>query len=393
MNKLITKILTDGKGSHLTRINPKLLSEMEQKQVVWINEYIMKYGSYPALPRFKSEFKFFIEEPSLDPTDDIFERLLVERRNTYFRSFINAHIKEINDGKDPSEYVAELAKIFAAASDNVIDTSTFNRTSYFSERDIWPWGIDLLDRSTGGIASGDIVWFVGRPGSGKTTFMESLLVDWTFRGLRILYISNENPAYECIPKIDAMYGGWNPLKWRTGDWTDEDRAKIAAVQYLTSSLSGKIIIPENPALSTTQVLSFIETYEPDIVAIDGVYLMSDTGSARNDWQDAAAVSRNLKRMARTRQLPIIGVIQANREAEGTQVTRATIAHTDAYLQDADTIIGINRGDDGKTATGQVVKSRWGATPLSDFFDIAIDFNTMKVSTSKRTTVEITDEEW
>lgn len=382
MNKIITAVLTRKDGSWLNKINTKLLSAHEVEQVSWINDYVLKYSSLPSLERFCEQFKFFVSEEKTDPIGDIFEKLVVEKRNQYFKQLINSHHEEINRGGDPSKLIGELITVMHSSDTGIVDVADYDRTLYFTKVKMIKYGVDLIDEATGGLSDGDLVWIVGRPGSGKTTFMDWLITNWSLHGRKILYISNENASHNVVPKLDSIFAGWNPIKYRTRDWNDFDKEKIKVLQHILKTIDISIIVPEAPALSVTSVVSLVETHKPDIIAIDGVYLMSEQGvGGSRDWKDAAAVSSGLKRLARKTGVPIIGVIQANKDAEGGSVGRGSIAHTDAYLQDADAIISINKVDD--QTNGQVIKSRWGSIGFQDFFNYVTDFQNMLITISRK----------
>lgn len=378
MNKIITKCLRNGKVTHIFKMPQKLLNDFELKFVAWIKEYVQKYGVAPTLERFQKEFVYFFPDDSSDPIEDIFQDELKRKKNLYLKTIISKNHESINEGLDPTELVEDLHKTFQTGEGLILSTAGIDRTSYFEPRKIFSFDVPFIDRSTGGLAGGDLIYIVGRPGSNKTTFSEWLQIGWSFEGLKILYVSNENSAYEVMPKLDAFYGGFNPIKFRTREWTDKDRQKLKTVEHITKSIKGSILVPSMPALTTIELLNYIEETKPDIVVVDGVYLMNDSNRSVITHEDAAGVSRGLKRIARKLEIPIIGVIQANREAEGDMVGRKSIAHTDAYLQDADSIISVNK-DLAGVVTGQVIKSRWGATSLIDTFKIEVDFENMELS--------------
>lgn len=391
MNKIITKCLSSGKVTHIFKMPQKLLNDFELKFVAWIKEYVQKYGVAPTLERFQKEFVYFFPDESSDPIEDIFQAELARKKNLYFKATVSKNHEEINEGKDPTELIEELHKTFQTGEGLILSTADFDRTSYFLEKRTFKFGIDFIDRSTGGISGGDLIYIVGRPGSNKTTFSEYLQIGWSFEGLKILYVSNENSAFEVMPKLDAFYGGFNPIKFRTREWTDKDRQKLKTVEHITKNLKGSIVVPSLPALTTIELLNYIEETKPDIVIVDGVYLMNDSNRSVITHEDAAGVSRGLKRIARKLEIPIIGIIQANREAEGDMVGRKSIAHTDAYLQDGDSIISVNKDLTG-VVTGQVIKSRWGATSLIDTFKIEVDFENMELCfTDDTAEIKVLDE--
>lgn len=392
MNRLFTKAIEEGKASYMFRVPPVLLTDLEAKIVNWTRAYIVTYGVAPTIARLSTEFKFFVAESSTDPIEDIFNTELATRKNIYVRTQFAENQNDLLKGADPTELILKLAAAVNTVEGDIATTASFDRVQYFNERIIYNFGVNFIDKTTGGIAGGDLVWIAGRPGSNKTTFAEWLITTWALEGKRILYVSNENMAEDVMQKLDAFYGGWNPMCLRTGVWSDEDRLRVGAVSNILAKLDGLIIVPSEPALSTSDVMALIDTHKPDIVLIDGVYLMSESRKAVIGWEDAAAVSRALKRLARKTGLPFIGVIQANREAEGQNVGRGTIAHTDAYLQDADLIVALNR-QPGGNIVGQIIKTRWGVTDEMQSFAMKVDFESMQIGFTSDVATEVEAEDW
>jgi replicative DNA helicase len=121
----------------------------------------------------------------------------------------------------------------------------------------------------------------------------------------------------------------------------------------------------------------MHSHQPDIVIIDGVYLLSENKGDSANWEKLTDVSRNLKRMADGHGVPIIGVHQANRAAAGKEeLDVENIAYSDALGQDADLIIGIAPESDPKELYIHCVKNRWGS-PTWGFF-VRLHFDTMTV---------------
>jgi len=393
MNKLITMCLKEGEIGPILRFPKDLQNEFEQKETTWIGQYFIKHSAVPSISRFNAAFPYFIPSESRDPLTDLFESELARKRNMVFRAKVAEMQAQIMDGADPLELVTELNKMFLINSAATLQSGTYDRSLYFAERQMYSFGVNFLDASTGGLVAGDLVYIAGRPGSNKTTFAEWLITGWRLEGKRILYISNENLASEVMPKLDAFLGGWNPIQHRYRKFDARTKTLIEHVTYIGRMMDGEIIIPEEPAFTTAEVANYINEYKPDIVLIDGVYLMNEGKRPVTTWEDVAAVSRGLKRLARKTMLPFIGVIQANRDAEGGRVGRGNLAHSDAMLQDADTVIGLNKQQGTNRVIGQIVKSRWGVTMLDASFEMMVDFETMTVGFADVTAEIVSEEEW
>lgn len=391
MNKLLTKCLNEGRVDLIIQFNKELLNPVERRFVEWVAEYHSKYGSSPTLSRFKAAFPSFVEVPSKSPVEDIFDTEMAKKKNFFFRQQVMELEEELVDGLDPTELVRRLNSVFSVGASGIVSSRTYDRSHYFEKREIIPFFVPFLDRYTGGAAKGDLVWITGRPGSNKTTFVEQMIINWVTVGYKILYVSNENASNEVMPKLDAFFGGFNPIEHRLGTWSEESKMRVKAAEYLQSSLWGSIELVRDPVQTTAEIEGYIKSLQPDIVVIDGTYLMSERRAMTGDWRDQAEISRNLKKLGRRTRTPIIGVIQASRAAEGTLVKRDMLAGTDAYLQDADTIVAVNMIDGDNV--GQIVKSRWGRTPFVEVFGVKADFNSMQVTTfEEQDELEELDEE-
>lgn len=377
MNALITSCLNAGKIQQIVNFPVSLLGDKEIKYVEWIRHYNQRYGKPPTLDRFRREFEFFIPELSEDPIGDLFDSELIRKKSEFAVQYLSENRDSINSGEDPTNVIGQLNAVLQANTKGVLHFSTFDRGEYLQRAQMLQFGIPQLDVATGGLGKGELTYLVGRPGSNKTTFSQWLVSNWWIEQNRILFVSNENPAIDVVAKIDAMIGGWNPLKRRNNSWSETDKRRIQTVAHLAGTSDGDIIVPEEPIRKVSSLAVYQKDYQPDVIVIDGVYLMSaETNGVRlSDHSQAAAVSRELKQLALATGTRIFGVIQANRKAEGGEVGRAMIANTDAYLQDADVLMAANKTSDGSVFF-EVLKNRWGAEVA---FNAIIDFDSMVVS--------------
>ena len=91
----------------------------------------------------------------------------------------------------------------------------------------------------------------------------------------------------------------------------------------------------------------IREYKPDLVVVDGMYLMKDDRSGQRtvDWKAIAHISQDLKLAAQEHDIPIIGVTQANRAADKSKGEDLTeLAYADSFGQDADAVFRVSKMD-------------------------------------------------
>lgn len=116
------------------------------------------------------------------------------------------------------------------------------------------------------------------------------------------------------------------------------------------------------------VRSKIDEHRPDIVFIDGLYLMSTPHKTRADWEKHMYISQGTKSCAFDTMTPVVGSTQVGRGAAGKNKQASElhhIAYSDAYAQDSDNVIALNRQRDkikdtwSNTIEAEILKIREG----------------------------------
>lgn len=375
MNTLISQSLKQGDVHLLFGFPQALLKKNEQKWVQWIQEYTVKHGQPPTLLRFQEHFSTFVEMETLDPLLDVYEQELVRKRNHYTKEYLMGIQDELKGGADPLPYIQELYDTIKGGGGDVSRFSSFDRTAYFRRPTTYNYGIGQLDKFTGGVAKGDLVYLIARLGVGKTTVSLYLMTKWALEGQKVLIVSNENRPDDIIAKMDSFIGGFNPIKKRTMDWSEEDKMRIETVTHIARSTQGDVFIPNRPVQNMRELYGYVHTYEPDIIFVDGIYLM-DGASGDSHWEKVTSVSRELKKMAEGEGKPVIATHQANRQAIGKRIDIEHIAYADAIGQDADAVLTIKAEEDGSLFL-EGIKNRWGTKAGWGMF-LEIHFETMSV---------------
>lgn len=375
MNQLLTKSLEVGDVHLLFSFPKELLSPHEKKLVTFISDYIAKYGVPPKVERLGEVFETFIPSSSEDPLGDIYDRTLTKKRNVFAREYLMSVQDSWKKGVDPLEDVQKLHEILAGGASGITRYSTYDRSAYYRRPTSFPYEIPQLDRNTGGIVQGDLVYLIGRLGTGKTTFALWVLTKWLQRGRRILMVSNENRADDVVAKIDSYIGGFNPINKRTVGWSEDDMRRLEAVSYIAKHMEGEVFIPNRPVQDTKELTSLIYTYKPDLVMVDGIYLMNGA-SGDTQWEKITSISRELKRIAQGEGCPVMGIHQANRNAIGKRIEVEHVAYADALAQDGDLLLGINPEEDGSIFV-EAIKNRWGYKSGWGFF-VKFFFESMTV---------------
>jgi hypothetical protein len=131
-----------------------------------------------------------------------------------------------------------------------------------------------------------------------------------------------------------------------GTLTHEEKNSLYAVQRMMRTHPGMLTIlsgRDAPAGGDTVawLRAKVESYKPDIIFIDGVYLLSDIKNAKKDHERVMNISRAIRQMILDTRVPVLVTHQANRKAAGHQEANSDeLAYSDAISQDATSIIRI-----------------------------------------------------
>ena len=220
-----------------------------------------------------------------------------------------------------------------------------------------------LDEATQGVHNGEFILIAARQGVGKTWLSNILAHENLKEGLRVLYFTKEMPSRQVARRFDALAFSLPYPDLRRGSLDTHVEMRWGQnSQHIP--LSGSLFIVGEESGGVSQVAAKIERYKPHVVYIDGMYLMEDDQRAKESWQRIGNISRDLKRLAKRVNLPIIATVQLNRAADNTKGDAANIAMGD-IAKDADVILGLFQDEDQRIAkrmTLRVLKQREGDRP-------------------------------
>jgi len=207
----------------------------------------------------------------------------------------------------------------------------------------WPW--QILNDLAGGVQDEDYVVYYGRPKSKKSFVLSYQAADTYEQQRRVMVYTKEMTPANISQRIVSCIGHLPYQEVRTGRLTTEQaKAYKAIFSYIKDNrrrshgmhdliiISGK----DAPGQDTPAWLQAkVEKYKPDVLFIDGIYLMSDGNKRSSDWMRVTNISRAIRQMVLDTHVPVIATAQANRKAAGHQTAEFDeIAYADAIGQDA-----------------------------------------------------------
>lgn len=211
----------------------------------------------------------------------------------------------------------------------------------------WPW--EPIEIETDGVQSDDYIVYYGRPKS-KKSFVLSYHAAFSYLDdKRVLLYTKEMSAMNLHMRTAAFIADLPYRDLRLAKLSPEERERLMNLRAMVKNiarnddrlicLSGKDAPGKNDTVGWLHAK--VERYRPDIVFIDGMYLMANTRSHKNQQDHARVrdISRDIRQMILDTNTPVVATLQANRQAAKHQNAELDeIAFSDSIGQDATCII-------------------------------------------------------
>jgi archaellum biogenesis ATPase FlaH len=217
----------------------------------------------------------------------------------------------------------------------------------------WPG----YDQITGGYQNGDLISLVGRPSLGKTYLLLRQAWYAHVAGSSVLFVTTEMGAEQIGRRHVSIALGINPthLKMNTVSTYTERRISQFYRDMIGVDRFRIFSVGMNSQLSAVE--AFIQEFDPDLIVIDGVYLMRPNQGARNAsrTERITAVFDELKALTLETNKPFLVSTQFNRAAGkgGAEGSLENIGYTDAIGTHSSVIVAARHGP-----TTNPKASRW-----------------------------------
>jgi KaiC/GvpD/RAD55 family RecA-like ATPase len=199
---------------------------------------------------------------------------------------------------------------------------------------------------TNGFKKGDLVTIVARTNAGKTWFLLVLLkhiINTKKDSEKCFFVSTEISPITIMMRLSCLMAEVYYDDARRGKLDYIAEAKFN--HYLTTykeMLKEKnvYIVSGRFGFDLSALMKAIEDFKPDIVFIDGMYLLKGRGETR--YENVSYVADKLKEMTLTYNIPIIATTQLNREVRRVRMSLYTISTSDVIGWNSDYVFGIEK---------------------------------------------------
>jgi replicative DNA helicase len=359
---LISRILyaADIKDVFDRHIHDGMFVDERNKTVfIFIVDYYKKYGEIPPMEILDQEFPDYkiphIKEPINYCIDKIVENYIRNKGSDILLKNTKLLVEKPLVGLDllKSDFNRLTIETNPTDDSNIINSVEKRMKFYLKVKEMkgmdgysTPW--EPLNKATMGWHKEEFIVIVSRMGVGKT-FCLLLFAEYAWNnGLSVLFVSNEMSTQQIERRFDALHFKLPYEEFRAGLMASSHEERyFSGLKDLENS--NKIPMWTVGNIGGVSALSAkIDQYKPDIVCVDGMYLLNDDRRGQNKWERTSNISWDLKQLCTSKKIPIIATTQFNREVEKVkfdQVNLAMLGFSDSIGQDASVVIGLFRNKD------------------------------------------------
>jgi replicative DNA helicase len=181
-----------------------------------------------------------------------------------------------------------------------------------------PTGFAYFDKMTGGLHPGEMVVWAGRPSTGKTSFLKSVLENVCVRDkVPCGFFSLEMTARQVAVHLKFQLAEKDFQMLRTGMWKDEDLQSVlmGAPKLAVSPL----YVDDTSGLSMPQIRSkarrWVKQHGVKLIAIDYLQMIKPVKRLNSREQEVSEMSNAIKALAKELQVPVVVLAQLNRDID------------------------------------------------------------------------------
>lgn len=294
-----------------------------RKSFKWIQDHKTKYGKVPSINEFKKKF----HNVDLEDEETLTEPLAFyceEVRNKVKHNTLVDAVQEICEKLDELE-TDEAINIAAKALLKIQRDYIKRETRYLNDSaEEWKKeyeeseksggitglriGIEPFDRTTGGVGQTDLVTFLGFTGVGKSWLLIIIACYLVTMGYKVLFVTREMGTKQIMKRVFAVMNRLSYGRLKAGKLTNEEKEKYFSFLDKMESQEESNLVVELATGGVSNISSFVDLHQPEVLLIDGGYLMTDDSDDK-EWKGLVETWWGFKQIALNRNIPTLTTMQ------------------------------------------------------------------------------------
>lgn len=329
----------------------------------FIRQYYMRYRDVPTAEIIQEEFPDVELPETSGPTDFYIDRL----KSSYIKGnmdfLLDRAQEDLEGGVAPAQILEKLNEKltglvkYTTKSHDVNMTDFEGAITHIEQERLRseetgvpgiPTGFAGIDANyPTGFAAGNSIVLMGFSGRGKSFFSALLAVRAWKSGRKVLVVSLEMPPSEYRNRLYAMMSEGRFLISEMGSATaSTDKIREWGQEELAKSPDFIVVgMDDAGEMTPNRIQAKIDMYQPDLVIVDYLQLMSDNRRTEGMTPRMLNLSREIKLMAMRNAVPIISITAVTDEENSKRESPPTlkqIAWSKGIEYDANLAIAVHK---------------------------------------------------
>lgn len=355
--RLLSKVITDRNIIPVLEIGIKddwIIDDDLRRVWKFTREHYTAYREVPTYTTVNDNFPNFKALKVEDTIDYLIDQMVAFRRQSLTREGANIVVAQLQ-GNDHEAALTEMSKTVTLVNEQgVVGTRHVDLTKdpdaryaeYLSLANSImlgiPTGFKTIDEATAGLQGGQLITIIAPPKTGKSQIALQMAINTHLAGKVPMFQSFEMNNREQSQRHDSMRAHVSHGHMRTGNLDAFETARFTDMLAYMKTVHPFHLVDAVNGLTIDTLVAKAEQLKPDIMFVDGVYLMLDqvTGEA-NTPQALTNITRGLKRVAQKLDIPVVITTQTLLwKMKGGKVTADSIGYSSSFFQDSDVILGL-----------------------------------------------------
>lgn len=371
----VSKIIQEQDLTEVAEVPPYFLDEPKYREAYeFIREYYSEMGSVPTKRVFMSDYAYQGKPLVLVDVDEPWADIRGRVEKQYISGILSENMAKFTVAYDNGDIdaavnflgmtVSQVHTAIPSSRDADVSQNGQERLARYQERRDnpgtlvgFPTGFPTIDRATQGLQKGQLVTLTGLAKASKSTLAMKIAMAVQEHGARVLYLTYEQTVEEQERRLDAYRAGFNDNLLNSGEIDHDNWLKLQESIKLTESYESMLISED--CMTVTAIGAKMDLFDPDVVIIDGTYMLEDErGEAQGSPQALANIVSGLKFLAMRRKKCIVAVTQSTpARTKGEVLNNDSIMGSRAFIQYSNVVLGIERTEDTSMRKMKIILSR------------------------------------
>jgi replicative DNA helicase len=348
------------------------LDEDNRKVWAFVRQHYGQYSEVPTGTTVKDHYPNYKILDVEDSIDYLLDTMVDFRRRLLTRQGLEDAVEQLQENDHEAALLAMEKTISVVNEQGIqgtheVDLSKNTEQRYADYQALQnstflgiPTGFEKIDEATAGLQGGQLITIIAPPKTGKSQIALQIAINVHRLGKTPMFQSFEMNNHEQQQRHDAMRAHVSHGRLRRGKLLKEEESRYIDMLNTMETEHPFHLVDAVNGITVSALAAKIEQTKPDIVFVDGVYLMLDENTGEmNTPQAITNITRALKRLSQRIDKPIVITTQTLLwKMRAGKVTADSIGYSSSFFQDSDVILGLEPvEEDEEIRLLKIVQSR------------------------------------